>query len=179
MRHVVLLRGINVGGHHRLPMADLREALAGAGCRDARTYIQSGNAVVDHDETDEAALRAVLEAAIADAAGFAVPVVLRTADEWTAAIAANPYAGGGAEPKALHVVFLADAPAAGVLDALDLDRFAPEELTAVGRELHLLLPGGLGRSKLAVALTDRALGTVTTTRNWNTVERLAAMLADD
>jgi len=184
MDYVALLRGINLGGHHSLPMATLRETLEAAGCADVRTYIQSGNAVFRHDEEDEARLRELLEAAIGDTGGFAVPVMLRTADEWASTVAANPYAagvpsgGGAADPKALHVVFLSAAPSAGVLDALDLGRFAPEELTSIGRELHLWLPGGMGRSKLAAALTDRKLGAVATARNWNTVKKLEALLAD-
>ena len=178
MDHVALLRGINVGGKHPLPMASLRATLEAAGCAEVRTYIQSGNAVFRHDEADEASLRELLEAAIAETAGFAVPVVLRTAAEWEATVAANPYSAGGTDPKALHVVFLLEPPASGALDALDLDRFAPEELTVVGREVHLLLPDGIGRSKLAAALTDRKLGAVATVRNWNTVVKLQAMLAD-
>ncbi len=159
-------------------MASVRATLEAAGCGEVRTYIQSGNAVFRHEETDEAGLRDDLEAAIGATAGFAVPVVLRTADEWAATVAANPYPAAGTDPKALHVVFLSAAPADGGLEALDLARFAPEELTLLGRELHLFLPGGMGRSKLAAALTDRTLGAVATARNWTTVLKLQAMLTD-
>lgn len=176
VRAVILLRGINVGGNRKVPMARLRAVLEGAGAADVRTYIQSGNVVLDHDG-DAVSTTARYEAAIAEAFGFEVPLVHRSADEWAAMVDANPYPHAVAEPSTLHVLFLADPPARGRIDALDLGRFAPEEATPVGRDLFLHLPGGMGRSKLAPALNDRALGTRTTARNWNTVVRLGEMLA--
>lgn len=175
MRFVALLRGINVGGHRKLPMADLRQHLAAAGSTGVRTYIQSGNAVFDHPVDDPAEVRSQIESAIAAGAGFAVDVVLRTGDELRATIAANPYPEATTEPTTLHVVFLSNAPPDGALAPLE-GAHAPEELTLVGRDLYLHLPNGLGRATLPTAVERLRLPVTTTTRNWNTVTKLAAMV---
>lgn len=171
-RIVVLLRGVNVGGH-RLGMPLLREVLEAAGCGDVVTYIQSGNAVVTPPSPEPDGLAGMLSEAISKAAGYDVPVVLRTKAEMAGVVAANPYAD--AEGKLLHVVFYAAAPSAAVFDGLDLRSFLPEECTLIGRELYLHLPNGMGRSTLPAALEKagrRADSTLGTARNWNTVLKL-------
>src|SRR5690349_14301248 len=145
--YVALLRGINVGGSKVVKMADLRGILAAGGCSDVETYIQSGNAVFGHASRSPARLATELEQRIAKATGFAVPVVLRTADELAAVIAANPFA---ADVDHVHVMFVASPLAADALAAIDGVKFAPERLAAVEREVYLHLPGGIGNSKLAV-----------------------------
>lgn len=172
-RTVVLLRGVNVGGH-RLAMSTLRSVLEATGCTDVVTYIQSGNAVVIPPSPEPSDLTATLREAISSAAGYDVPVVLRTRAELAAVVAANPYPG--TEGKHLHVVFFADEPPAGPLDALDLPAFLPEACTLAGRHLYLYLPNGMGRAVLPTALekAGRQAGAsaVGTSRNWNTVLKL-------
>jgi uncharacterized protein (DUF1697 family) len=168
---VALLRGINVGGHRKVPMATLRTAFEDAGYEDVTTYIQSGNVVFSHRERPAAELRADIEAVIADAMGFEVPVMVRTRAELADVVAGNPYSG--IEATTLHVLFLADDVTAGALadlDALDVDRFAPETLVRSGCEIYLHLPDGMGRAKLPVALGR--LDMATTARNWRTIEKL-------
>lgn len=175
-RYVALLRGINVGGHRVLKMADLRAILVAAGARDAVTYIQSGNAVFDHAARSAATLVAELEARIAEATGFAVTVVARTAAEWAAVVAANPFPEAG--PDELHVSFLAARPPADVLAGLDPAAFVPERFALVQREIYLHLPDGLGRSKLAGALGKvKAIAPTATARNWRTVLKLHELAA--
>lgn len=172
-RSIVLLRGVNVGGH-RLAMSLLRSVLEAAGCTEVVTYIQSGNAVVTPPSPEPNDFAARLSEAISSAAGYGVPVVLRTRDELAAVVEANPYPG--AEGKHLHVVFSADEPSTAVLDALDLPSFLPEECALVGRELYLHLPSGMGRASLPTALEKAGRridpSAVGTTRNWNTVLKL-------
>jgi uncharacterized protein (DUF1697 family) len=172
---VGLLRAVNVGGR-KLAMADLRAAVEGLGFTGVRTYVQSGNVVFDAPgRKGEAALVRELEAALADAKGR-IPVVLRTRAELDAVLAGDPYAGRRLEPTHHHVVFLPGA-AAHALDGVDLAAYAPEEAVVVGREVHLLLPFGAGRSKLAVDLARK--GTKEgTARNWRTVTALAAVAAE-
>ncbi len=112
-----------------------------------------------------------LEAAIAAAGGPAPRVAVRTRDELAAVVAGNPYLERSTEAKQLHVAFLVEGAEPAPLDGLDLDRFAPEELTVVGRETYLFLPDGIGRSKLAEALS-RPKSTDATVRNWRTVTKL-------
>lgn len=172
-RVIVLLGGVNVGGH-RLAMSLLRSVLEGTGCTDVVTYIQSGNAVVTPPPREQREFAAAVSEAISAAAGFRVPVVLRTSAELARVVAANPYPG--TEGKQRHVVFFAEEPPTTVLDGLDLPSFLPEACTLIGRELYLYLPNGMGRASLPTALgkTGRqADGPPTaTSRNWNTVLKL-------
>ena len=170
--YVALLRGINVGGSKVVKMADLREVIAAGGGTDVETYIQSGNVVFGHASRSAAKLAGELEQRILEATGFAVPVVLRTADELAAVIADNPY------PKDvdhLHVFFLAATLATGALGAIDARAFAPEQFTAVEREVYLFLPGGLGKSRLAATVTRAKPMAAATARNWRTVLTLDEM----
>lgn len=182
-RWVALMRGVNIG-RRRLAMVDLRRELEVAGCTDVSTYLQSGNAVVSvppEAGTTPDAVAAWLEEVIGAAAGFAVPVVVRTGVELAAVVAANPYPGAGG--TALHVIFYRPGPSPGpVADQatarFDVAAFAPEGCTPRGNDLYLHLPGGMGRSTLAKAVdaaTRRKPALMGTARNWNTVTELAAM----
>ena len=172
--YVALLRGINVGGHRLIRMADLRDMIAAAGGRDVATYIQSGNAVFTHAGRAAAKVAADVAREIERAAGFAVSVVVRTAPELAAVIADNPFAR--ADPDHLHVQFLASRPAAGSLAALSPAAFAPERYVLHGREVYMHLPSGLGRSKLAGAFAKvKPVAALATARNWRTVLELDRM----
>jgi len=167
---VALLRGINVGGRHKVAMADLRAAFADAGCEGVTSYIQSGNVVFEHaGGADE--LGVELEGRIEAMTGFAVAVVLRTGAEMAAVVRDNPFPG--VEPTKLHVIFLSSDPAPGALDRVDAASFAPEEFVLAGRQLYLHLPNGMARTKLPRALD--VFPTPVTTRNWRTVLRLAEL----
>ena len=174
MRIVILLRGVNVGGKNLLPMDALREQLRSLGATAVRTYIQSGNAVVDHD--DPSALPAALQAELRARFGLDVPVVTRDAASFCLAAARHPLAEVGDSPQALHLMFLADPPRPDA--ALDPHRSPPDTFEVVGREVYLRCPNGLGRSRLTNAWFDAALGTVSTTRNWDTVQTLAAWASE-
>jgi uncharacterized protein (DUF1697 family) len=171
--HVALLRGINLGGHNKVAMADLRQLVASLGHTDVATYIQSGNVVFGHASRSAAALATQLEQRIAKATGFAVPVVLRTAAEMARVIAANPFPR--VDPDYLHVMFVGTALADDALGALDVNKFAPEKLSAAAREVYLHLPGGMGKSKLAGAVMRAKAMTAATARNWRTVLTLDEM----
>lgn len=175
--YVALLRGINLG-KRQLKMEALRAWVADVGWEDVATYIASGNVVFRGKKQSSTTVAADLEDRISAEAGFDVPVVVRTHDEMQAVVDEIPFATKGAEAKTLHVVFLRDKPKKTALDAIDLAAFAPEEAALGRREVYLHLPNGMGRSKLAVALTDKALANMGTVRNWNTVTKLTAMAAD-
>lgn len=170
---IALLRGINVGGT-KLAMADLRAAVTAAGGSDVVTYIRSGNAVFAHPARSEASVKRALEAEIASVAGQAVPTMIRSARQWTGVVEANPYEPD--EPTHLHVSFFDDPLPADAFAGVDLDALAPETFTVHGREVYLHLPNGMGRSKLAVELGKGAKrAPVGTSRNWNTVQKLAEL----
>jgi len=166
--YVALLRGINVGGNRMIKMADLRKVFTAADADDVATYIQSGNVVFTHAARSEPTLVAELERRIEKAAGFPVPVVLRTAGQLARVIEDSPFPDADADH--LHVAFLAARPRASA-PTIDARAFAPERCVAVGRELFLYLPHGMGRSKLAAAVLAKpnAIGAGGTARNWRTV----------
>ncbi len=168
-RTVVLLRGINVGGHHLMLMADLRVCFAELGCADVATYIQSGNVVCTAPvELSAEATASVLMTRFK----FAIPVVLRTAAEIKAVVTTNPFTE---ETRAMqHVMFFDTPPAPAAWQALETKCTGDERLALRGREAYLLLPHGAGRSKLALAAP--ALPGSPTMRNWKTVLQLRSML---
>ena len=170
---IALLRGLNVGGHNKLPMAQLREIAADVGFTDVRTYIQSGNLVASTDLDAEAAGDLLAEA-IRSATGLAVPVIVRTARQWSDVVAANPFPDAADLGRHVHVVFL-PAPATEAVRAFDATVFAPEEVVVAGSEVFLHLPDGMGRSKLAVAVNRIPEVAAGTARNWNTVLQLATL----
>lgn len=176
-RYVALLRGINVGGKNKLPMTELTAIFEDLGAAHVRTYIQSGNVLFEANARIAAGLPSAVAAAIEERFGYRVPVVLRSASELARALEGNPFLQRGVTSEALHVAFLADTPAAARVAALDPARSAPDTFEVQGREIYLHLPNGVARSKLTNDYFDRTLGTVSTIRNWRTVEALAALLA--
>jgi uncharacterized protein (DUF1697 family) len=170
---VALLRGVNVGGRSGLAMSDLRNITEAAGFAPVRTYIQSGNVVFGSRRSDTMSVAKALRAAIAQATSLDPDIAVRTRAELAAIVRGNPYLKRGADPAHLHVVFLTGATKAAK-PKLELDCYAPESVTAKGRELYLLLPNGIGRSKLAADLA-RGEGATGTARNWRTVTKLLEM----
>ncbi len=168
-RFVVLLRGINVGRAKRIAMADLRELLADAGYTAVRTVLNSGNAVVTGPDEPPAAHAARIAAAVAARTGLDVGVVVLTADELHGIVAANPFAGVADDGSRLMAHVHAEPPvAAAGTDPLAAD---PERTRLVGRVLYQWCPDGL-----LAAPPVGFPGVLVTTRNWNTVTKLAALL---
>jgi len=171
---VVMLRGVNVSGRNRLPMDDLRRLVADLGCRDVETYIQSGNVVCRVARpVDE--LGPALAAGLESELGLTVPVIVRTGNDPAGVVRSNPLLAEGADPGFLHVTFLSAEPGADRVGGLDGRATGDDTFRLVGREVFLSCPGGYGNTKLTNALCERVLGVQATTRNWRTVERLAAM----
>jgi uncharacterized protein (DUF1697 family) len=163
-----LLRGVNVGGV-KLAMADLRAAAEACGYTDVRTYVQSGNVVF---RTGGAAAKVArdLRAAIASASGVDVALAVRTAAQLDRVIADCPFD----DTAHVHVTFLVEGATAPT-PSIDEEAFAPERYAVDGRQVYLYLPNGMGRSKLAVALSRGKAGAAGTTRNWRTVTALRDM----
>lgn len=173
--YIALLRGVNVGGHNRLAMADLRAVLTDLGHRDVRTYVQSGNAVFTSTDTDPGAIGAALAKRLSADLGVSPSVMVRRADELAAIVDANPFAEQArAEPTTVHVAFLSGPPDGDLVD-LDADEYAPEELVVGDRVLYLHLPEGMGRSRLATDLMRGRGSADMTVRNWRTVAKLHEM----
>lgn len=176
-RMVALLRGINVSGAKRVPMAELRALAEGLGWRDVQTYIQSGNLVFRAAVTPAKA-EAALEAAIEAHFGFAVPVIVRTAAAWAKVAADNPFAEVADErPNLVHVGFAKAKAKAGAAAALAGYCKAGERVVVRGDALWVDFPNGVARSKLMPAVLDRCLGSSVTMRNVRSLRAIADLLA--
>lgn len=174
--YLVLLRGINVGGNKRIRMGDLRDALAAAGLDDPRTLLQSGNVVVESN-ADAASLVDIMETTIQSTFEFQSTAIVRSADEIRELYANHPFSEEQIEDgRFAHVGFCRDEPDRGGFDVLQEAHEGPEEMKLVGRELFVYYPEGSGRSKLTNSVIEKHLATPTTSRNWNTVEKINAML---
>lgn len=167
--YVALLRGVNVGGHRRVPMAALRDLLVGLGHSDVTTYLQSGNAVFGSTDRDTDRLAEGIRDAVLSSFGVDAAVLVRSAAELAEVVAANTWPDRAAEPTKLHVAYLSSVP----VDAPDLSRFAPDEVCVVGRAAYLWYADGSGRSKLTLDVLERALRVTGTARNWTTATELA------
>ena len=173
-RRIALLRGVNVGGKNKMAMRVLCEVFETVGCVESESYIQSGN-VVFRSGLADAELQRKLAAAIEERFGFAVPVVVRSAEEMRKALEQNPFAEVAEERVA--VMFLRERPMAEAVARLEAARFLPERFAVVGGEIFLDMPNGAGRSKMTTAYFDSRLKTVGTVRNLRTVRTLVAMAA--
>jgi uncharacterized protein (DUF1697 family) len=172
--YVAMLRGINVGGHAKVPMADLRATFLDMGYGEVATYIQSGN-VVFGASGSAAKIHATIEQGLEDRFGLGIKVILRTRAQLEKAIADNPLANGRRDDAKLHVTFLGATPASSRVSGLDARGFLPDEFVVRGREVYVHCPEGYGRTKLNNAFFERALGVTATTRTLRTVTTLAAM----
>ena len=186
--HVALLRGINVGGRNKVPMADLREVVTSLGHTGVTTYIQSGNVLFSTAETDTAKLAAALEAAIEDRFGIWASVVVLSREELAEVLASNPYPDEP-NPKLVHVVFLNGKPPNDLLDRIAAAESAAaakgsrDTAQAAGRVLFLHTPDGFGTSELAQALfriigvpgKQKKPGPAATARNWATATKLLSL----
>jgi uncharacterized protein (DUF1697 family) len=175
--HIVLLRGINIGARNRIPMAELRETLAGAAFDDVRTYLQSGNVVLSSDATPDRLARECGRL-IRDRFGLDIAVVVRTRDELAEVVRRNPLGEVAVDPKRYQVSFLDGKLGAEAARALAAAAVASEQFVVIGREVYAWHPEGVARSRLWAQLAGRGLGVTATARNWTTVEKLLA-LADD
>jgi uncharacterized protein (DUF1697 family) len=183
--HVALLRGINVGGRNKVPMADLREVVAGLGHTGVTTYIQSGNVLFSAADTDTAKLAAALESAIEDRFGLWSSVVVLSRDELAEVLAASPYQDEP-NPRLVHVVFLNGEPPRDLLDRIEAAASAAaakgsrDTVHAAGRALYIHTPDGFGKSELAQNLfriltppsEQKKQALAATARNWATATEL-------
>jgi uncharacterized protein (DUF1697 family) len=177
MRWAALLRGVNVGGNRKLPMADLKRLVEGLGFTRAETLLASGNVVFDAAEKDGARLEELLEREAKARLRLETDFLVRDAAELKAAVAANPFAdAAGERPRHLLVVFTRAPFPADLPDRIAGIYEGPERIAIEDRHLYIDYVEGQGRSKLPQAMAKLKLPRAATGRNWNTVLKLAAML---
>ncbi|MEH6889350.1 DUF1697 domain-containing protein [Bacillus sp. JJ864] len=172
--YIALLRGINVSGHNKIKMAELRHTLETMGLSQVQTYIQTGN-VLFKSEEDPESLRLRIEDGIRTNFGISITVVLRTAEELERIIADCPYADVPlAKGESIHVSVLTEAPPQKVVDLLVSSERNNDEYHIHGREIYFLFRQSILDSKLAKNM--QKLGNTATTRNWNTINKVSALV---
>jgi uncharacterized protein (DUF1697 family) len=170
-KHVVLLRGINIGPRNRIAMGELREALEEAGFKDVRTHLQSGNVTLASTAKPESVAREC-ERVIKKRFGLEIPVIVRSRAQLAAVVKRNPLGKVAKEPKRYQVTFLSAKLSAKVVREIE-EAAAPEERVVVaGREVYAWHPKTIARSKLWTTLAGKKLGVNATSRNWTTVGAL-------
>ena len=176
-KHIVLLRGVNLGARNRVAMPKLREALEEAGYDDVQTYLQSGNVVLSSSRS-AAQVAAASKRTISESFGLELEVLVRSRAQLAAIVRRNPLARVATDPKRYQVTFLAARPKREVVARLEALTAGKERLAAHGRELYAWHPDGVGRSKLAAAMAGKDLGVAATARNWATVTKLLELAGD-
>lgn len=166
--YIVLLRGINVGGKNLLPMKELKILLDSSGYKNVKTYIQTGNLILQSSKHPEANIGSLVQSQF----GFCPEVLVLSEAEFGLSVANNPYSGF--EGKFVHFYYCKDLPK---IDYTKLEKYLAEteryELS--GSLFYLHAPDGIGRSKL-VANIESCLGVAATGRNLNTINKLKGML---
>jgi uncharacterized protein (DUF1697 family) len=155
-------------------MAKLRALLEDLGYEDARTFLQSGNAVFTSGKSPQR-VKSELEKRIAADLGLETEVFVRTRDELADVVERDPLRDVVDNPSRYQVSFLAAKPSAAAVRKLESADVAPEQVVVSGREIYAWHPDGIQRSKLAELLTEQQLGVSPTARNWNTVTKLLAL----
>ena len=174
--YIALLRAINLAGRNQVGMADLRDMLSRMGLANARSLLQSGNVLFESRPRTTSQLERLLEAELLKHLSVGTDFMVRTADELSEAVTANPFPKEAArDPGHLLLIFLKDAPSAAGVKALQSAILGREIVRADGRHAYIVYPDGVGRSRLSSALIEKKLGTRGTGRNWNTVLKLHAL----
>ncbi|HMS08025.1 MAG TPA: DUF1697 domain-containing protein [Pyrinomonadaceae bacterium] len=183
MRHIALLRGINVGGNTMIKMEELRAMFEALHFDNVASYINSGNLAFDYvisphaseGETLEIALSNQIEAAIQNTLGRSIPVMVREQRQIQTILESNPFAGQFESHKEMHVLFLKEEMPADKQQELLANQTNDERFAILGREIYCHLKLGVANSLLGKGFIEKKLKVQITGRNWRTVERLAVL----
>ncbi len=176
--YIGLLKGVNVGGHRKIKMADLQALLTDAGLFEVTTYIQSGNLVFRSSFTETAEVAQLIAHVILTVFGFEVEVLVFRAEAVQEIFRKNPFLNRpGLDLLHLHVTLLNQLPETSKQEAFMQLHFPPEEIAVSGKTLYLYCPNGYGKTSYSNPFIERKLGVTATTRNWKTIGKLAEMAA--
>jgi uncharacterized protein (DUF1697 family) len=174
VRWVALLRAVNLGARNKVPMAELRAQLEEGRYGNVRTFIASGNILLDAPP-GAAKLAAGLERLVADSFGVTTTVILRKPQELAATVEAHPF---GADTSRTHVAFLASRPSRAAAARLAAVDGGADRAVLTGADVYLRLSHGVHGSRLSIARVESLLGVPATVRNWRTVVALAELAAE-
>jgi uncharacterized protein (DUF1697 family) len=185
-KYISILRGINVGGNRKVPMADLKVAYQTADFQNVQTYIQSGNVVFDSEETNKRIIEAKIQEIIAETFGFNdIPVIVRSSEEWAESIANNPFLKEeNVDIERLHLTCLKELPSPELLEKIKTFQYLqvrqahcePDRYEIIGKDVFIFCAAGYGKTKLTNSFFESKLKVQATTRNWKTVMQLNEMV---
>ena len=180
MKYISVLRGINVGGHKKILMVDLKNLYKKLGYTQILSYIQSGNVVFDSDNGDRNFIVSAIETAISKQYGFDVTVIIRTHAEIKHAIKNMPYGDIDlvADGAKYFLTLLSENPSKENSQLLMGYVKPPEQMTIEGNHIYTHYPNGAGRSKLTNALMENKLKVKATSRNWKSLVKLIELSSD-
>jgi uncharacterized protein (DUF1697 family) len=180
MKHLALLRGINVSGHNMIKMDALKTVLENAGFTNVQTYIQSGNVFVDSEEENGASIGFTIKQEIFKAFGHEVPVVVIGKEDLESCLKKNPYLKEKeCDTKKLYVAFLSKELQGSAINDLKISQFKPDEAAIDKNKIFIKYAVGAGKTRLDQKYIEKKLNVVATIRNWNTVTTLLGMFELD
>lgn len=176
---IIFLRGINVGGKNKLPMAELRACLDAQAFSAVKTYIQSGNVIFRAAETaPQSEVERRVKAAIQKDFGLDIPVMAITPEGFAGAMASNPFGQTFDKPNFMFLFFCKSVPEAPDIEGLHAVKTENEKLKLIKDVCYAYAGDGAGRSKM-FAKIERSLGVPATARNWRTLEKIVMILKDE
>ncbi|WP_033960011.1 DUF1697 domain-containing protein [Psychroserpens jangbogonensis] len=174
--YIILLRGINVGGHKKTPMAELRELLSKSGFENVTTYIQSGNIVLQSSENNISKIENTIQQLIQSHFGFEVPVIAKTRKELEVIFDTCPFTGEKKENS--YFVMLSEIPKTELVKAVTDIAFENEEFVIIKDCIYFHSSVGYGRTKFNMNSFEKKLNVKATSRNYKTTVKLLAMSND-
>lgn len=172
-KYIVLLKGINVGGHKKVLMAELRELLSNTNFQNVQTYIQSGNLILESPEKDVKKLKLHMQNAIKNHFGFEISVLIKTPKEFQQIFNACPF------PKDIkqlsYFVILDDAPNKDLLNDASVKIYDGELYEIINDCIYFYFEKGFGQSKFNINFFERKLKTIGTARNFKTMVKLLSL----
>ena len=180
MKYIALLRGINVGGHKKILMADLKSLLsAHKELNNIKTYIQSGNVIFESDNENEVALSLLISELIFEKYKFHVPVQVYSKTQWDSIVKRNPYINKkGIDLKCLYVTMLNKVPTKEDLVILKTINFNRDTYIIDSNIIYCNYSNGVGRSKMTSGVFEKHLNVSATSRNWNTMLKIRELLCE-
>jgi len=175
--YIVLLRGINVGGHRKLPMAELRVLLTDNGFTDIKTYIQSGNIILQTEEINTSKIASHIQEIIHDKFGFLVPVLVKTRNDIQRVLEECPF--NQKQKEQTYFVMLKHYPEKALVEKAQDKSYPNDEYRILKDCIYLLPKKGFGQSKFNMNYFEKILQTNATARNYKTMLKLLSLSSDE
>jgi uncharacterized protein (DUF1697 family) len=180
MKHLALLRGINVSGHNMIKMEALKTTLEAIGFTNVVTYIQSGNVFVETEEESGFGVGFKIKQEIFKTFGHEVPVIVIGENDLELCFKNNPFLKQkDVDTKKLYVAFISKELSSSAINELKISQFKPDEAVIDGNRIFIKYDIGAGKTRLDQKYIEKKLNVIATIRNWNTVTKLLEMYEEE